>query len=216
MSTNRIGLDQHVFIAGMTGSGKSHLARAYLSVFPRVVKLDTKGEALDDIRKKKNPWPQVDPKKLVIVQRLDDVIDADADGYPKIIYCPTFDELEPNMYNEFFKWAYFRKNITVWVDELMEVTDSPHNILPYLKAILTRGRSRDTAAWMCTQRPLGIPPLCISQSFHIFAFDLNIDQDRKKIADVTGVTEFYENPGWHNFWYWQMGWQRAVLGRIES
>lgn len=211
-----IAQDKHVFVGGMTGSGKTHLIKSYLAHFPTVVKFDTKGEALDDIKKKKHPWPQVNPKDMVIVQRLDDVEQADEDGYRKIVYCPNFREMNPETYNEFFHWAYARKNITVWVDELMEVVENSSVILPYLKGILTRGRSRDTGLWMASQRPVNVHPLCISQCFHIFAFDLNIDQDRDKIARVTGVKEFLNNPGWHNFHYWEVGMQGASKGRLES
>lgn len=204
-----IGTDEHVFVAGMTGTGKTELAKAYLSQYPRVVKMDTKGEALDDLKKKKNPWPQVHPKELTIVQKLDDVLQVDT---PYIIYAPVTDEMETAIYEVFFRWAYLTRNITVWIDELMEVTDNSQTICRSHKAILTRGRSRDTTVWQLTQRPVGVSPLCISQSKHIFSFDLALDQDRKKVADVTGCKEFLVKPDGYNFWYFRQGWRQAQLG----
>lgn len=205
---------EHVFVPGMTGCGKSHLAEAYLSQFPKVVKLDTKGEAMDKIRRKQNPWPQVNPKELTIVTRLDDLIqNSDA---PYLIYNPSHDELQEDYYDEFFRWAYYHRRITVWVDEVMEVLESPHKILRWYKGILTRGRYFDVAMWQLTQRPMGLPPMTIAQSTHVFCFDLQLDQDRKKVSDVTGVADFLTKPEGHNFWYWRSGWRSAKLGVLEG
>jgi len=200
----------HVTIPGMTGCGKSHLAESYLSQFPKVVKLDTKGETVDKLSKGINPWPLVNPKELTVVTKFQDLIENDDSPY--LIYNPIHEELQPEYYDAFFQWAYYRRNITVWVDEVMEVLDSPHKILKWYKAILTRGRYFDVGIWQLTQRPMGIPALCFSQSSHLFCFDLQQDQDRKKVADATGVSEFLIKPEGHNFWYWQSGWRNARLG----
>ena len=98
----------------------------------------------------------------------------------------------------------------------MEVVENSAVIPPYLKGLLTRGRSRNSAVWMATQRPVNVHPLCISQCKHLFIFDMNLDQDRKKVADVTGVADFLNRPGWHNFWYWFQGMQSAIKGRLEG
>lgn len=204
---------EHVFVPGMTGCGKSHLAEAYLSQMPKVVKLDTKGETLDKLSKGKNPWPLVDPKELTVTTKLQDLIENSDSPY--LIYNPTHDELNDDYYDAFFQWAYYHRNIIVWVDEVMEVLDTPHKILRWYKAILTRGRYFDVSLWQLTQRPLGLPAMCTSQSTHVFCFDLQLDQDRKKVADVTGVPEFLTKPEGHNFWYWRSGWRNAQLGVLS-
>lgn len=204
---------EHVTIAGITGGGKTELVKNYLSSFPQVVKFDTKGEALDDIQKKKNPWEQVHPKELTIVTHLDDLYHVET---PYMIYNPTHEELEPEYYNEFYRWAYHKQNIAVWTDELMSVSDNPHHIPSYLKAILTRGRSRNTPSWACTQRPAGVHPLPLSQSSHLFAFDLPLLQDRKKLVGVSGANEFLELPTGYNFWYFKRGWRGATKGTITG
>lgn len=211
---DRIGIDEHVTISGITGGGKSVLTRMYLSQMPAVIKLDIKGEAFDDLAKKKSPWPEVDPKKLAIVETLKDL---SACKRPYIIYCPVLDEMEPDAYNEFFKFVYTKKrnkNTVTWIDEIMEVCDS-HNIPRYLKALYTRGRSRHTPVWGLTQRPVGIHPLCFSQSTHVFSFDLQLDQDRKKVAEMTGCREFLDNPNGYNFWYYRRGFRNASKGVIQ-
>jgi len=211
-----IATNKHVFVGGMTGSGKTHLIKSYLAnQRVPVVKLDTKGEALDELREKKNPWIQVNPKELIVVERFDHVEDALEEGYPRIIYCPIFEELDKVIYNEFYKLLYLHRNITAWTDELLEILEHPQDMLPYLKGILTRGRSRNVSSWSASQRPVGVNPLCIGMSSHVFAFDMNPDQDREKMFKVTTAPEFLHRPGWHNFWYWEQGWQNAVKGRLD-
>ena len=207
---NKIGDDEHVFIAGMTGTGKSVLARTYLSGFPVVWKLDIKGEAISDLKNSKNPWPEVQPKKLAVVTRLSHIPNVDT---PYIIYAPEHDEMDEHFYNEFFRMAYFRQNLKVWIDEAMAVSTS-HNLPEYYKAILTRGRSRDTAAWSLSQRPAGISQTIISQCTHIFAFNLRLQNDRKRMAEMTGCPEYLTNPEGHNFWYYRDGWTDAVKAKL--
>jgi len=44
-----IGIDEHVAIFGMTGTGKTYLARRLLAVVPRVIVLDPKGDLVADL-----------------------------------------------------------------------------------------------------------------------------------------------------------------------
>ena len=214
---SQIAIDEHVFIAGITGGGKSVLARKYLSQFPFVIKLDTKGEALRDIRLNKNPWIEVSKEKLIIVQKLEDLIKVNFKNKPYIIYCPIFEELEQPYFNEFFKWVYFNlegTNVVVWVDELMEISENSQSVPKYLKALYTKGRSRGSIIWGLTQRPVGIHPICLSQSTHLFCFDLPLDSDRKRVSDSTGAKEFLELPTGYYFWYFKRGWREAKKGII--
>lgn len=207
-----IATDKHVFVSGITGGGKSQLCQCYLSQFPRVIKLDTKGEAFMDLKKKRNPWPYVHPKELAIVQTLDDLGKVD---HPYIIYAPVFEELEFDAFNEFFRWVYFSREDThtaTWVDEYMEVSENPSVIPRYLRALYTKGRSRNTPVWTCTQRPTGVHQIAFSQSSHFFTFDLPMPQDREKIAKATGAPQHLELPDGYNFWYFERGWREAVKG----
>jgi len=213
---NSIATDEMVFVAGNTGSGKSVLAKVYLSMFPKVVMLDTKGDALRDMKKNINPWPQVDPKMLAISTSFDqltnDILDGNKSHY---IYVPSPSEMNLNSYDLFFRYLFDMENVTAFVDEVFAVSPNPMVIPEYYQAILTRGRTRDVAAWSLTQRPSGITPLPLSQSTHVFAFNLNLPDDRKKMAKTTGMTEFLDNPGGHNFWYYRQGYERAVKAVLE-
>lgn len=197
---------EHVFIAGRTGSGKTFLARKYLNRYKNVVALDTKGTLV---------WPEVPEEELTLVTRL-----ADLGGVktPKIIYRPDWQEIELEFYNEFFRWCYMRGNTIVWIDEAMSVCPNPMRIPDYYKAILTRGRELQVAAWSLTQRPSGIPQVIMSEATHFFVFDLNMPQDRAKLAEVTGAEELLEKPstkyGDYSFWYYNVNRDRAVPARL--
>lgn len=202
-----IELGEHVFIAGRTGTGKTYLTRKYLAGYERVWVLDTKGTL---------EWREVPKDQQVTITRL---VDLKAVNVPKVIYKPEPEEMLEEFYNAFFKAAYFARNLIVWIDEAMSVCPSPHKIPEYYKAILTRGRELKVSAWSLTQRPTGIPQIIISESTHIFAFDLNMPQDRAKIAEVSGATEFYAKPSSksktrYGFWYYNVSWESAKLARL--
>lgn len=197
---------EHVFIAGRTGSGKTYLARKYLSRYKNVVALDTKGTLI---------WPEVSEEELTLVTKLTDLGSVKT---PKIIYRPDWQEMEFEFYNEFFRWCYMRGNTIVWVDEAMSVCPNSHKIPDYYKAILTRGRELKVAVWSLSQRPSGIPQVIMSESSHFFVFDLNMPQDREKLVEVTGAEELLEKPstkyGKYTFWYYNVERERAVPARL--
>lgn len=206
--------DEHVFVPGMTGSGKSWLAEIYLAGFETsVVKLDTKGEVYERRKKKQPIWRGlVEGKDYVVVEYLKDLPDVET---LKIVYAPHFTEQTLEHYDSLMKWVYERENTTLWIDELMEVAPNPHKYPPYLKAIYTRGRSKDVSIWALAQRTLDIPGIVLSQTTHFFVFNLNQPQDRKKVADGTGVLEFYDQPGEHYFWYFKLGGLHATRGILK-
>lgn len=216
-----IPTDQHVFVAGRTGSGKSFLTQTYLAGYDYVVALDIKGNL---------SWPAVPGtiwnektgelleagKNLTLVTRLADIPKAKTN---KIVYRPDWDEINFDTINQFFEWIYNRQNCIVWVDEVMgeAVCANPYRIPPYYKAILTRGRSRNTAAWSVSQRPSGIHPIVMSEASHYFMFALNLSTDRSKVANITGYNEFETNPPKFGFWYLNITQDDAIpkLARLK-
>lgn len=215
-----IAHDEHVFVAGITGSGKTYWLRQYASRRPRVAKLDSKGEAIVDLRKGKNPWPEVHPSQLAIVMDFDKLKDHDWKKRPYLIYVPTFDELDdPSFYDEYFRWAFLSNQdpdrpIVQWIDELKDAVPTPHKIPRYLKALYQKGRFVNNTVWGASQEPRHLHSMCMSQPTHIVSFDLPRIEDRKRLADNTGCPEFLEMPGGHNFWYYRRGWRSAKKGVI--
>ena len=116
-----------------------------------------------------------------------------------------WDEQNEDTYNALFEWVFQNGDIRVWVDELMTVCPNSMNIPKWLKAIYTAGRSRRASVIACTQRPSGIPAICIANSTHYYVFAMPQPQDRKKMQDVTGCLEFGDKPEKYWFWYYKQG-----------
>lgn len=210
-----IGLDEHVFVSGQTGTGKSFLAEVYLAGenFLHVVKLDTKGEVYERRKKKQPIWRGlVEGRDYTVIERLQDI---DSVETPKIVYAPVFEEQEQEYYDALMKWVYMRENTTLWIDELMEVCPGPFKYPPYLKGLMTRGRSKNAAVWACTQRPADIPSIVMGNCTHFFIFDMNLPQDREKVAKTTGAPDFLDKPGYRNFWYFKNGWNAPIVATLK-
>ncbi|MEK5046155.1 ATP-binding protein [Bacillus sp. FSL L8-0637] len=209
----RIATDEHVFIAGKTGSGKSFLAEVYLAGFEYVVMLDTKGQSLERRKKGEGLWRGLrEGKDFVLIERLAELNEVET---KKIIYCPIPEEQNEEYYDLLMKWVYDRQNTVLWIDELMQVCPSPFKYPFHLKSLYTRGRFVDSVVWACTQRPATIPSDVISNSTHYFVFDLNKAADRKRMSDDTGCDEFLERPGYRNFWYMKDTMEQPVLATLK-
>lgn len=195
---------EHVFICGGTGSGKSVLADVYTAGMQEtVIKIDIKN---DTYARRMNGEPLwrglVENEDFEVVESLDGVKNS---TFRKIIYVPPYNEQEPEVYDALARYVYEEGNTRLWVDELMLFTDGPLKYPTFLKAIMVSGRSRNSTVLLCTQRPMGIPAICIANSQHFFVFRMNNDQDRKKMADVTGCSKFLEPPPKYAFWYYREG-----------
>jgi len=209
--------NESVFIPGRNGSGKSFLAQKYLSRYPAVFALDSKGDL---------EWNEIPKNQLNIITSLNDLEYAGKDATCKVVYRPDIEEMKTEYYEEFFRYLYFRQNCITWVDEVMAICPNAYQIPEYYKGILTRGRSRNTAAWSLSQRPAGIPNVIMSESKHFFVFDLNMVADRDRVAKISGCPELLTLPnkeahsrglkGDFYFWYYFITWERARLGMMQE
>lgn len=195
---------EHVFICGGTGSGKSVLADVYTAgATETVIKIDIKDDTYARRRDGEPLWRGlVENEDFEVVHSLKDVFKSE---FGKIIYVPPFEEQTPETYDELARYVYTSGDMRLWIDELMLFTEGAQRYPPFLKAILVSGRSRRATVTMCSQRPMAIPALCIANSQHFFVFQMNNDQDRKKMADVTGCKKFLERPDKFAFWYYREG-----------
>lgn len=183
--------NEHVFIAGMTQSGKTFLMRNYLANYDRVFILDTKGEF---------KWPEVPAKEQISIKHLVDLPQA-ASEFRKVIYRPVYEELNMTYYDKFCEFTYkLKKNITV-IDELMQVCPTSLKYPEWLKGIYTRGMELGVAAWGLTQRPASIPVFTYDSATHWFIFRLNNVDDRKRLAKHSGYNEFMTVQPSRVFWY---------------
>lgn len=195
--------DEHVFIAGMTGCGKTMLAEVYTAGMGTVIKLDTKQEYTSKRQQGEEPWYGLEEgTDYEVCFSLESVFASDAE---KIIYEVPWHEQTEEFYDQLFEWTFQNGNIRLWIDELMTVCPNAMSMPKWLRAILTAGRSRKASVIMASQRPSGIPALCIANSTHYYVFSMPQPSDRKKMVDVTGCTELYEKPEKYVFWYYRQG-----------
>lgn len=200
---NTIKNSEHVFICGGTGSGKSVLAEVYCAGFDNIIKIDIKDEVTARRMNGEPLWRGlVENEDFEVVYSLEAVKRSE---FGRIIYVPPFEEQDLEHYDELCLYVYQQGNMRLWVDELMLFTEGAMRYPKYMKAILVSGRSRNATLTMCTQRPMGIPAICIANCQHFFVFTMNNDQDRKKMADVTGCEKLREIPPKYAFWYYREG-----------
>lgn len=184
--------ERAVFV-GRTGSGKTLLAKSLLVTYPHVLAIDEKAE----FRLPRD----------IIVNRLDDlpaVLDEMKHRpYEPVIYQPEPEFWNIDSYNEVFRLVYLRRHMTVYVDEIYAVMKGlifPH----WYQAVLTRGRSLEIRTISCTQRPSRIPISVLSESEHYAVFQLQLEDDRAKMAGLIGKEALREIPK-HSFWYYNVG-----------
>ena len=197
-----IPTDKHVLVCGSTGSGKSYLAEQYLKNYEYVVKLDTKDETAERRKRGLSPWEGLTEGKDFSVTS--QFVELDEIETKKIIFNPSYYDQTEETFNQFFDWVFLRENTIVWIDELMSVGTSQKTPRALLRCY-TQGRSKNIGLWACSQRPAGIPAICLSNSDYYFIFNLNNINDRKRLYDMTGMEEMLELPKGHNFWYYHMG-----------
>lgn len=202
-----IGMDEHVFVCGGTGSGKTMLCEVYLAnVDSMVIKLDSKLEALEKLKKGVPIWYSLKNEDIQIIERLEELPHVTKN---RVIYCPIPEEMNSDFYNELGEWVYKKGDCILWIDEMMSVADSPQRYPFSLKKLYTRGRFINAVVWCCTQRPMDIPTIILANTEHYFIFNTPLPQDRKKIVDSTGCSEFWSLLDKFQFRYTRLGSTKA-------
>lgn len=161
--------DRAAFV-GMTGSGKTTLARYLLLGRKYRVVADYKGRI---------DWPEYELHKTFSSLRKSNA--------PALLYRPGYHEaIDADTRSQFWEWIYKRGGTTAYIDELTSITN--RNLYPKdYGACLVRGRELGVEVWSATQRPTDIPQIALSESEHIYIFALSLPQDREKVESITGV-----------------------------
>jgi len=167
---------EHAAIIGTIGSGKSFAEKWILGSLygeRQIIVINSK----DDPNFK--GLDAVYVKHAMALSRYRDPV-----RWPLLIYTPVASELNFDTLDAVCQWAYNRQNTILAIDEVTQVTPPANPGLGLLNAI-TRGRSRHVSVIACTQRPVKVPPIVLSESSLIYLFELRRRQDRETVDDYT-------------------------------
>jgi hypothetical protein len=180
----KIRINDRLFIAGMTGTGKSILTHYLFRKIPvRLPKEDEDGNMV--------------PGHWRLAIDITDSIYDDAvtfydstvipwDVSPSLRWVPTnFETLEQDC-NLLYLQIIAHGNCWVWLDEANEIS-SAHKTVAGLRKTLLQGRKFQVGHAGVTPRPVDISKSLITQSEHHFIFPLQDSDDRLRIAKNLGM-----------------------------
>ncbi len=179
------GPEDHVAVIGRNGSGKTTGAAWLLSgkdfdVQPWVI-VDTKGDAfIDEIA-------QIEGVQVIGINETP----GDSGLYIVRPLPHEQDELD-----DFFRRCWQKENIGIWVDEGYSVQKDD-----WFKACLTQGRSKHVPMIVLSQRPAWISKYVFSECNFVMLFNLQIRDDRIKVAQFVPVDKNYRLPPYCSYWY---------------
>ncbi len=178
--------DSRTVFVGSTGSGKTQAAIWMLST-----------------RDYKNrPWFVVDFKGDKLIKQLETVgafeigIDDSPPTEAGIYIIRPLPNQEENL-SLFFERLYYMENCGVYIDEGTMVKKND----PWVRALLTQGRSKEIELIICTQRPVWLDKYVFTEASYFGIFRLNSLDDRKEIKTYLGGLLPNELPSYHWLWY---------------
>lgn len=191
------GIDaENAFIAGITRSGKTYLAKQLALRDKYTVVHDAKGTFTFPL-----------PARYHRIRSVSELDDLDPEEHTRIVYSPVAHELrDEGAQDAFFEWAYTRGGTTtVVIDELKKVC-SKSRILPHLADLYSRGNEFGISVIGLSQEPMNIHSEPISQASHLYCFYIAIETHRVKMMSVMPI-EYAQlanlNPHKHTFYYWR-------------
>ena len=157
-------------------------------------------------------WYGLNDSDIDVIEHLEDLPYVTKN---RVIYCPATEEMNLEFYNALGDWVYEKGDCILWIDEMMSVCDSPQRYPFSIKKLFTRGRFINAVCWVCTQRPTDIPSICIANSQHFFIFNTPLPQDRKKLVDSTGCSDFMKLMPKYIFQYSHTGADTCVQAKLK-
>jgi len=179
-----------MFIAGMTGSGKSTLATEIARRWDRVLIYDPKDDP--------NAWI---PNAAVCYG-----VKAARAALPgRVLYRPLPSENSrvSQLFDELAKIVFRATAHAIVIHEMGDLAETDRDVGTWLAACFRQGRSRRIPMIACTQRPVNVPYMSMSEANHFAAFTLLAPTDRKLLGGWMGP-EVVAAPlpaSEHRFWY---------------
>ena len=185
-------------LIGKTGSGKTYFAVALLwhlmqgaSPGWKAVIVDSKGDTQDRARFER--WGFM-PTALRDLGRTKERLVT-----VPLRQGPSEKETVYQRAQALFRWAYARRRVILLVDEYTQVVRSRTDPGPGLREVFARGRGRGVGLIGCTQEPVYVPRMLLSQASHELIFRLTFGND---IRAVRGMYPDYEvPPNLYGFYY---------------
>jgi hypothetical protein len=179
-----IGREQHAFIAGATGSGKSELAQSLLADPGKLYSV------VYDPKHSRTIGEWQGHRYIYSWQELK------TSKEPRIIYRPskeayykngrlTNESEDAECQEEFFQYVFHGKRRRLYVDECSSLLGETRPNY-HLKMCLTQGRELGISTVCATQRPVSIPVITMSEASKVYIFRLNWPDDQKRIEELTG------------------------------
>ena len=194
MPAIKIKASDRVAFIGKTGSGKTELAKFFLSMLNRVLVIDTKHTFKMEGFKKSWSIPFISKSFRLIVR-------------PK--------RSEDEKLLELLEQANREKNLTIYIDELSTLTEYFPESTAYLADIVRTGREKRVAVWSGMQRPRGTPRVFLSETETFFCFSLRAREDREYIKGFAGDEVMLRIPRF-NFWYIPADDESATLMMLDT
>lgn len=179
---------QRTVLVGRTGSGKTragvwHLSNKVFSEFPWVI-FDTKR---DSFLKKIYRFPGV--KKITFSDKI---------SKPGLYYIqPLPEEMQEAQAEDFLWYLHKRGGVGIYIDEGYMM----HRYSKALNALYTQGRDLRIPMITLSQKPKYLTPFTFSEADFFQVFQLNDQNDRKRITEFMPADLNRRLPNYHSLWY---------------
>jgi predicted ATPase len=162
----RILASDRVAFIGASGTGKTELAKFFLTRLNRVVVIDPKHTfRLEGFKRTwRLPWAKNSDFRLIVRPKMD----QDAELY------------------ELIARLYKMGHVTIYVDEMATLSDMFPSSTALLKNVARTGREKRVALWSAVQRPRGVPLVFFTECETFFVFNLRSMDDRQHIRGYIG------------------------------
>lgn len=176
-NTLRLGQEQHGFVCGATGTGKSKLSEFIVN---------DEHKAFSVVYDPKHSRTISEWRGQTYIHHWEDLISYEHAETRRIVYRPPLEDAENiDAQRAFFKWIYEQGHVRIYIDESSALLSSDNF---WVRGCLQRGRELGISVVAATQRPVSIPLITLSEATKFYIFRLNLEEDMKRIAKLTGIS----------------------------